>query len=76
LQLTHQIHFRNLPGDLFGGVTAAVIAHFIAAYPENEAYGMAMAFTVVMMAGVFQIIFGSALQSFKDAVDDVVFSGE
>jgi len=36
-------------------VFTAVIAKLIATNPEN---GMAMAFTVVMMAGVFQIIFG------------------
>ncbi|EWH09462.1 low affinity sulfate transporter [Catenovulum agarivorans DS-2] len=34
----------------------AVIASFIASDPEN---GAAMAFTVVMMAGVFQILFGA-----------------
>jgi SulP family sulfate permease len=111
MQLTNQIHFRNLRGDIFGGVTAAVIAlpmalafgvasgagagaglwgavlvgffaalfggtptliseptgpmtvvmtavvaSMIATNPEN---GMAMAFTVVMMAGVFQLIFGA-----------------
>ncbi|MGB2923786.1 MAG: SulP family inorganic anion transporter [Limnothrix sp.] len=110
MQITNQIHFRNLRGDLFGGVTAAVIAlpmalafgvasgagagaglwgavlvgffaalfggtpaliseptgpmtvvftgviaNFVASDPEN---GLAMAFTVVMMAGLFQIIFG------------------
>lgn len=110
MQITNKIHFRNLRGDLFGGVTAAVIAlpmalafgvasgagavsglwgavlvgffaalfggtptliseptgpmtvvmtaviaQLMAADPEN---GMAMAFTVVMMAGIFQIIFG------------------
>ncbi|MGF1523133.1 MAG: SulP family inorganic anion transporter [Leptolyngbyaceae cyanobacterium] len=110
MQLTNRIHFRNLRGDIFGGVTAAiialpmalafgvasgagpvaglwgavlvgffaalfggtptliseptgpmtvvmtaVIANLTAADPEN---GLAMAFTVVMMAGVFQIIFG------------------
>lgn len=110
MQVTNQIHFRNLRGDLFGGVTAAiialplalafgvasgagaaaglwgavlvgffaalfggtptliseptgpmtvvmtaVIANLTAANPEN---GLAMAFTVVMMAGVFQILFG------------------
>jgi SulP family sulfate permease len=37
-------------------VMTAVIANLTAADPEN---GMAMAFTVVMLAGVFQIIFGS-----------------
>ncbi|MEB3359651.1 MAG: SulP family inorganic anion transporter [Synechococcales bacterium] len=110
MQLTNKIHFRNLRGDLFGGVTAAiialpmalafgvasgagaaaglwgavlvgffaalfggtptliseptgpmtvvmtaVIANLTATNPEN---GLAMAFTVVMMAGIFQIIFG------------------
>ncbi|MEA5465721.1 bicarbonate transporter BicA [Leptothoe sp. PORK10 BA2] len=111
MQLTNQIHFRNLRGDIFGGITAAVIAlpmalafgvasgagavaglwgavlvgffaalfggtpsliseptgpmtvvmtaiiaNLTAADPDN---GLAMAFTVVMMAGVFQIIFGT-----------------
>ncbi len=110
MQLTNQIHFRNIRGDIFGGLTAAVIAlpmaltfgvasgagaeaglwgavligffaavfggtptliseptgpmtvvmtaviaNLTAANPEN---GMAMAFTVVMLAGVFQILFG------------------
>jgi SulP family sulfate permease len=110
MQLTNQIHFRNVQGDILGGLTAAVVAlpmalafgiasgagasaglwgailvGFFAALfggtpsliseptgpmtvivtaviagltannPEN---GLAMAFTVVMMAGVFQIIFG------------------
>ncbi len=36
-------------------VFTAVIAQLIAANPEN---GMAMAFTVAMLAGVFQILFG------------------
>lgn len=36
-------------------IMTAVIASLIAADPEN---GMAMAFTVVVMAGIFQIIFG------------------
>ena len=111
MQLTNRIHFRNLQGDIFGGVTAAVIAlpmalafgvasgagaasglwgavlvgffaalfggtptliseptgpmtvvmtaviaNLTAADPEN---GMAMAFTVVMLAGLFQILFGA-----------------
>ena len=114
MSITNRIHFRNVKGDIFGGVTAAVIAlpmaltfgvaafgdipggasaglwgailvgffaalfggtptliseptgpmtvvmtaviaGLTAANPEN---GMAMAFTVVMLAGVFQIIFG------------------
>ncbi|MEJ2317020.1 MAG: SulP family inorganic anion transporter [Gammaproteobacteria bacterium] len=107
----NEIRFDNLRGDLFGGVTAAVIAlpmalafgvasgagpaaglygavlvglfaalfgstptliseptgpmtvvmtaviaNLVAANPEN---GMAMAFTVVMMAGLFQVLFGA-----------------
>ncbi len=111
IPIFNEIRFNNLRGDLFGGVTAAiialpmalafgvasgagpaaglygavlvglfaalfggtptliseptgpmtvvmtaVIANLIAANPEQ---GMAMAFTVVMMAGVFQILFGA-----------------
>lgn len=110
MQITNIIHFRNLRGDIFGGVTAAIVSlplalafgvasgagpvaglygavcvGFFAALfggtptliseptgpmtvvitgiissltardPEN---GLAMAFTVVMLAGIFQIIFG------------------
>ena len=110
MSITNKIHFRNVKGDIFGGVTAAVIAlpmaltfgvasgagasaglwgailvgffaalfggtptliseptgpmtvvmtaviaGLTAANPEN---GLAMAFTVVMLAGLFQIIFG------------------
>ena len=110
MQITNKIHFRNVKGDIFGGITAAVIAlpmaltfgvasgagasaglwgailvgffaalfggtptliseptgpmtvvmtaviaGLTAANPDN---GMAMAFTVVMLAGIFQIIFG------------------
>ncbi|MEM7725517.1 MAG: SulP family inorganic anion transporter [Cyanobacteria bacterium P01_A01_bin.45] len=112
MQLTNRINFRNVRGDIFGGVTAAVIAlpmalafgvasgagavsglwgavlvGFFAALfggtptliseptgpmtvvmtavianlvaSNGDEVGMAMAFTVVMMAGVFQIIFGA-----------------
>lgn len=110
MQITNKIHFRNIQGDVFGGLTAAVIAlpmalafgiasgagasaglwgavlvgffaalfggtptliseptgpmtvvmtaviaNSMASNPEN---GMAVAFTVVMMAGLFQILFG------------------
>ena len=110
MSITNQIHFRNVKGDIFGGITAAVIAlpmaltfgvasgagasaglwgailvgffaalfggtptliseptgpmtvvmtaviaGLTAANPEN---GMAMAFTVVMLAGIMQIVFG------------------
>ena len=110
MTLTNTIHFRNLKGDLFGGLTAAivslplalafgvasgagpvaglygavcigffaalfggtptliseptgpmtvvmtaVISSMMAKDPDN---GMAMAFTVVMLAGIFQIFLG------------------
>ena len=110
MSFTNTIHFRNLLGDLFGGLTAAIVSlplalafgaasgagpaaglygavcvgffaalfggtptlisqptgpmtvvmtaivsSMIANNPEN---GLAMAFTVVMLAGVFQIILG------------------
>ncbi|MUG96184.1 STAS domain-containing protein [Scytonema sp. UIC 10036] len=110
MSLTNTIHFRNLRGDVFGGVTAAIVSlplalafgvasgagpvaglygavcvgffaalfggtptliseptgpmtvvmtaivsSMTASNPEN---GLAMAFTVVMLAGIFQIIFG------------------
>ena len=111
MPILNEIRFDNLRGDLFGGVTAAIIAlpmalafgvasgagpaaglygavlvglfaalfggtptliseptgpmtvvmtaiiaNLIAANPEQ---GMAMAFTVVMLAGIFQMIFGA-----------------
>ena len=110
MSITNKIHFRNVQGDIFGGITAAVIAlpmaltfgvasgagasaglwgailigffaalfggtptliseptgpmtvvmtaviaSYTAAEPEQ---GLAMAFTVVMLAGIFQIVFG------------------
>lgn len=110
MQLTNQINFRNLQGDLFGGVTAAIVSlplalafgvasgagpvaglygavcvGFFAALfggtptliseptgpmtvvmttivasltANNPDNGLAMAFTVVMLAGIFQILFG------------------
>ena len=110
MSITNRIHFRNVKGDIFGGITAAVIAlpmaltfgvasgagasaglwgailvGFFAALfggtptliseptgpmtvvmtaviasltAANPDQGLAMAFTVVMLAGVFQIIFG------------------
>ncbi|NJO20896.1 MAG: SulP family inorganic anion transporter, partial [Spirulinaceae cyanobacterium RM2_2_10] len=116
MQIANRIHFRNVRGDIFGGITAAVIAlpmalafgvtafgttssvgpvaglwgavlvGFFAALfggtptliseptgpmtvvmtavvtgltASNPDNGLAMAFTVVMLAGVFQIIFGA-----------------
>ncbi|MEL7224907.1 MAG: SulP family inorganic anion transporter [Cyanobacteria bacterium J06576_12] len=115
LKITNRINFRNIRGDLFGGLTAAVIAlpmalafgyaanpthpesglygaiivgffaalfggtptliseptgpmtvvitgviaSLVASQPDNPEKGLAMAFTVVMMAGIFQIIIGA-----------------
>jgi SulP family sulfate permease len=111
MSITNLIRFNNLRGDIFGGVTAAVIslplalafgvasgvgplgglygavcvgffaalfggtptliseptgpmtvvmtaivASLTASHPDN---GLAMAFTVVMLAGIFQIVFGT-----------------
>ncbi|WNZ24052.1 SulP family inorganic anion transporter [Leptolyngbya sp. NK1-12] len=111
MAITNRIHFRNLRGDIFGGVTAAIVSlplalafgvasgagpvaglygavcvgffaalfggtptliseptgpmtvvmtaivsSLTASNPEN---GLAMAFTVVMLAGLFQILFGA-----------------
>ena len=110
MSITNKIHFRNVKGDIFGGITAAVIAlpmaltfgvasgagasaglwgailvGFFAALfggtptliseptgpmtvvmtaviagltAANPEQGLAMAFTVVMLAGIFQIVFG------------------
>ena len=112
MRLVHGLHFRNLRGDLFGGLTAAIVAlplalaFGVSVSPENGAImglygavfigffaalfggtpsqisgptgpmtvvmatvfgtlvknnpdaGMAIAFTVVMMGGAFQILFG------------------
>ena len=113
MQLVHGLHFRNLRGDLFGGLTAAIVAlplalaFGVSVSPEDGAImglygavfigffaalfggtpsqisgptgpmtvvmatvfatfvnrnpgteGMAIAFTVVMIGGVFQIFFG------------------
>lgn len=112
MQLTNLIHFKNLRGDLFGGLTAAIVSLPLAlafgvatgagpiaglygavcvgffaalfggtptliseptgpmtvvmtaviagltAKAASPEQGLAMAFTVVMLAGIFQILFG------------------
>ncbi|MDJ0572086.1 MAG: SulP family inorganic anion transporter [Pleurocapsa sp. MO_192.B19] len=109
MQLVNGLHFKNIRGDLFGGITAAVVAlplalafgvssgagaiaglygaiivGFFAALfggtpsqisgptgpmtvviatvfsglATNSENGVAMAFTVIMLGGVFQILFG------------------
>ena len=39
-------------------VMATVVTSLVAAYPENPGLALALSFTVVMMAGLFQIAFG------------------
>ena len=112
MKLVHGLHFKNIRGDLFGGLTAAIVAlplalaFGVSVDPENGAimglygalfvgffaalfggtpsqisgptgpmtvvmgtvftalvanhpdHGVAMAFTVVLMGGLFQILFG------------------
>ncbi len=113
MNITNQIHFRNLRGDILGGLTAAVVAlpmalafgiasgagasaglwgailvgffaalfggtpsliseptgpmtvivtavitELMAIYPDNPEKALGMAFTVTMLAGLFQISFG------------------
>lgn len=64
--------FVGLFAALFGGtptqvsgptgpmtvVMAAVFTHFTALYPDDPGRGAALAFTVVMMGGAFQVLFG------------------
>lgn len=113
MQWVHGLHFNNLRGDIFGGLTAAVVAlplamamgatsgagpvagiygaifvgffaalfggtpaqvsgptgpmtvvmaaiftQYTAMFPDNPAQGVALAFTVVIIGGIFQIGFG------------------
>ncbi len=39
-------------------VMATIVTSFIAAYPDKPGFALALSFTVVMMAGLFQIAFG------------------
>ncbi len=113
MQLVHGLHFNNLRGDIYGGLTAAVVAlplalamgvssgagpiagiygaifvglfaalfggtpaqvsgptgpmtvvmaaiftQFTTMYPDRPEYSAALAFTVVIMGGLLQILFG------------------
>ncbi|NNJ84803.1 MAG: SulP family inorganic anion transporter, partial [Gammaproteobacteria bacterium] len=113
MQIIHGLHFNNLRGDIYGGLTAAVVAlplalafgvssgagpvaglygaifvglfaaifggtpsqisgptgpmtvvmaavftQYTALYPNDPMAGATLAFTVVMMGGAFQIVFG------------------
>lgn len=39
-------------------VMAAIIAHYTALYPDDQGHGAALAFTVVMLGGGLQVLFG------------------
>ncbi len=110
MQLFHGLHFKNMRGDIFGGLTAAIVALplalafgvssgagaiaglygavfvgffaalfggtpsqisgptgpmtvvmaavFTSVAGDNSETGLALAFTVVMLGGIFQILFG------------------
>ncbi len=131
MQITNVINFSNIKGDVFGGITAAVIAlpmalafgvasgagpeaglygavlvgffaalfggtptliseptgpmtvimtsviaTMVARYPENTEYGLSLAFGVVILAGIFQIIFGTLrLGSYITLMPYTVVSG-
>ena len=53
MQITNQIHFRNVRGDLLGGLTAAVIA-----------LPMALAFGIASGAGASAGLWGAVLVGF------------
>ncbi|MBV6626495.1 MAG: SulP family inorganic anion transporter [Rivularia sp. (in: Bacteria)] len=57
MQITNRIHFRNLRGDIFGGLTAAVIA-----------LPMALAFGVASGAGPAAGLYGAILVGFFAAL--------
>lgn len=57
MQITNRIHFRNLQGDIFGGLTAAIIA-----------LPMALAFGVASGAGAAAGLWGAVLVGFFAAL--------
>ncbi|MEJ2405537.1 MAG: SulP family inorganic anion transporter [Candidatus Thiodiazotropha sp.] len=131
MQLINGLHFRNIRGDIYGGLTAAVVAlplalamgvssgagpiagiygaifvgffsalfggtpaqvsgptgpmtvvmaaiftHYTGMFPDDPAQGAAVAFTVVMMGGLFQIVGGFLkIGKFIELVPHPVVSG-
>ncbi|MET0029717.1 MAG: SulP family inorganic anion transporter [Candidatus Thiodiazotropha sp.] len=131
MQLINGLHFRNIRGDIYGGLTAAVVAlplalamgvsshagpiagiygaifvgffaalfggtpaqvsgptgpmtvvmaaiftHYTGMFPDDPAQGAALAFTVVMMGGLFQVIGGLLkIGKFIELVPHPVVSG-
>ncbi|WP_126454684.1 SulP family inorganic anion transporter [Sulfuriflexus mobilis] len=131
MQLVHGLHFNNLRGDIYGGLTAAVVAlplalamgvssgagpiagiygaifvglfaalfggtpaqvsgptgpmtvvmaaiftQYTAMFPDRPEYGATLAFTVVIMGGLLQIVFGVLkLGRFINLIPHPVVSG-
>jgi SulP family sulfate permease len=131
MQIVHGLNFQNVRGDIYGGLTAAVVAlplalalgvssgagpiagiygaifvglfgalfggtpaqvsgptgpmtvvmaaiftQYTAMYPESPAHGAGLAFTVVIMGGLFQILFGFLkLGKFINLIPHPVISG-
>lgn len=131
MQIVHGLHFNNIRGDIYGGLTTAVVAlplalamgvssgagpiagiygaifvglfaalfggtpaqvsgptgpmtvvmaaiftQFTAMYPDNPSHGAALAFTVVIMGGLLQILFGILkLGRFINLIPHPVVSG-
>ncbi|NBD31850.1 MAG: sodium-independent anion transporter, partial [Cyanobacteria bacterium] len=57
MRITNRIHFRNIKGDIFGGITAAIIA-----------LPMALTFGVASGAGASAGLWGAILVGFFAAL--------
>lgn len=59
MPLTNRIHFRDLQGDLLGGVTAAVIAlPMVLAFGVASGAGAAAGLWGAVLVGFFAALFG------------------
>ena len=59
MQITNTIHFRNLKGDIFGGLTAAVVALPMAlAFGIASGAGAAAGMWGAILVGFFAALFG------------------
>ncbi len=65
MRITNRIHFRNLQGDILGGITAAIIA-----------LPMAVAFGVASGAGAVAGLWGAVLVGFFAALFGAPFLGQ
>ena len=59
MQLVHGLHFRNVKGDLFGGITAAVVALPLAlAFGVSSGAGPIAGLYGAIIVGFFAALFG------------------